>query len=532
MTSLAGLVYPINALPAARLLDKGIDVISHDPDAKFEAVRRYYERVDADLLFFFSDIVIQAEALGATLAYGPSSMPRVAARADMLPERTVSSPRMRGNAEVVTRLKAAFPGKPVAAMVYGPFTVAGQAAGEEVLMRACLREPALARAWVDTALDAAADYARLLLDAGADLLWISDPFAGLLSPERFPEFAGEALGSLFTTFSGTPSALHICGDTSRLLALILATGAGGVSFDQAMDLLSVEDAMPRGRAIIGNTDPLAVAEALSPSTVGEDVDSLVRTMGIHPDFSLSTGCALPPSTPVENAAAFVDAGHAAMLLLARHAALLHPLAATVERGEHATVPGLVETCMDAGVDPLTILESGLMRAVRKQSALHESGKSHLADILLMADALNAGMSRLGPHLPQTKASGPLMVLGTAAGDHHAIGKDVLAAVLKAQGIPVLDLGVDVSPQRFVKALEQTGAPLAGVSAFTSQARAALPSIVNAIRTGLATPVGVVIGGAAASQACVASVGADAYAKDAAGAVRVVKALLARLGTSA
>ncbi|WP_027189773.1 uroporphyrinogen decarboxylase family protein [Fundidesulfovibrio putealis] len=524
MSLLAGLVYPINSLPAARLSGRGIDVLCHDADAKLDAVARYYEQVDADLLFFFSDIVIQAEALGASLAYSPAGMPRVAAKTAIPAGPARTSARMEVNAAVTSGLKRAFPSKPVAGMVYGPFTVAGQAMGEEALMRACLTSPEEARAAVAKALEGALGYARLLLDAGADVLWVSDPFAGLLPPALFGQFAGDPLARLFDAHPDVPNAVHICGDIGQLLANVLDTGVQAVSFDQVMDLLAVEDAMPAGRIIIGNMDPLAVADAQSAGALAQEVDALAQTMGTHPAFSLSTGCALPPSTPVENAAAFVDAGHAAMRAVAPGASLLYGLSASVEAGDLESAAGIVDVCLCSGFDPLLVLGGGLMRAVRKQSALYEARKSHLADILLMTDALNAGMKRLSPHLPKT-SDAVRMVLGTAAGDHHAIGKDVVGAVLEAQGIKVLDLGVDAGADAFAKALAETGAPLAGISAFTSQARAALRAMVPAIREKAGRPVGILVGGAATSQGFAAEIGADAFAKDAAAAARVVKSLL-------
>jgi len=135
-------VFPINALPAAQLVSEGIDALSHSGGIKLKAVQRYYEQVDADLLFCFSDIAIQAEAMGAQVFFSPDSMPAVSRPGATLTRVDVrKNPRMRVNAEVIRGLKRTYPARPVAAMVYGPFTVAGQVAGEQQVLRAVVKNP-------------------------------------------------------------------------------------------------------------------------------------------------------------------------------------------------------------------------------------------------------------------------------------------------------------------------------------------------------------------------------------------------------
>lgn len=260
----AGLVFAINALPACQTVAVGLDRLCHDAQAKSRAVRRYYQEAPADLLFCLSDISIQAKALGARLAYAPDSLPVVTAPA--LVARSVRASqveRMRVNAQVLSDLGRDFPGRLRAAMVYGPFTVAGQVAGEQELLRSTLERPAWVHALLAQTLALALDYARLLLETGAEVLWVSDPLAALLPPRTFEEFAGQYLARLLEAHQG-PTALHICGDTSRIIDSMLATGAGGISFDQCLDLLALEDAIPPEVAIIGNLDPVEVLELASP----------------------------------------------------------------------------------------------------------------------------------------------------------------------------------------------------------------------------------------------------------------------------
>ena len=130
--SLGRKVFPINSLPACRLVDAGIDELSRNADVKFEAACRYYHAINADVLFYFSDIALQAEAMGAEVSYSRSAMPAIRKPAKCVETPPPSKvPGMAANADVLRRMAREFPGRHRAALVYGPFTVAGQVAGEQ-----------------------------------------------------------------------------------------------------------------------------------------------------------------------------------------------------------------------------------------------------------------------------------------------------------------------------------------------------------------------------------------------------------------
>jgi uroporphyrinogen-III decarboxylase len=246
MKSVFGQVFPINSLPACRLVSAGIDRISTDADVKFEACRRYYQQVDSDVLFFFSDIVIQAEAMGAPVSISEGAMPGVSAPAWFIDVPLPSDcPRMQVNVRTTRRLKTAFPEKKVSILVYGPFTVAGQLVGEQRILKNVVQKPDEVKTVLDKTLVLAKSYAAELMAAGADILWISDPLAALLPPGIFWSFAGRYLKEIFDSYSKTPSVLHICGDTTDILQQMAAIGVWAISFDQCMDLLRIEDELDR-----------------------------------------------------------------------------------------------------------------------------------------------------------------------------------------------------------------------------------------------------------------------------------------------
>jgi len=522
-------VFPINALPAAQLVSAGIDLLCHDRSLKSEAVRRYYDQVAADLLFFFSDIAIQAEAMGAPVRFAADEMPAVKAPAGTIhTPRADQVPRMVLNGQVVRDMRGAFAHRAIAAQVYGPFTVAGQLAGEQTLLRQVREAPDQVHGLLAKATQMAQAYAGLLLEAGADVLWISDPLAALLPPAAFEAFAGRYLRRILQLRPDGRTILHVCGDVSDLLAPMVATGAGGISFDQCMALMAVEDQVPDEVALIGNLDPVEGVAMASTETVAAATRELAGTMAIRSNFVLSTGCALPPATPLDNIKSFVDSGHAQLARMRPHATHLAVLAAAVAAGDEAATSAAIEQGQAAGQDPYLLLDAGLVRAVRQASARYEAKKCYLPEMLLTVDAFYRGIARLNAWMPPRKRSGPRVVLGTVRGDLHAIGKDLVRIMLEANGFDVLDLGVDVPDEQFLAAVQDNRCPIVGLSAFVTTARRRLPALIKAIRGSGGHGVRVIVGGAAVNTAIAAEAGADGYAREAVAAVK----LAGRLATEA
>ncbi len=526
--SLRNKVFPINALPSFQMVEAGIDDISWNADIKFEAVKKYYQQVDADILFYFSDIAIQAEAMGAKVCFSPDAMPSVempGSSVNVVPPATV--PRMAVNAQVLKRMAKEFPDRTLSTMVYGPFTVAGQLAGEQELLRGIVERPGEVLDLMEKCLACARDYGRYLLDAGAEVFWISDPLAALLPPDSFWRFAGEFLARLYDIHPTEPTVLHICGDTSQILKDMVKTGVRAISFDQCMDLLAYEDIVPKSVGIVGNIDPVEIIELAPPEEVAASTKDLVATMGVKDNFILSTGCALPPGTPIANVVRFIETGKRALSELTPHAQTLSRLSDAVHRGKRETVSALVSTSLKEETDPLMIVNSALMRAVRKGSACYESRQSFLPEILLMVDAFYQGFRTLEPHLGAAGDRPPQVILGTVKGDFHEIGKNLVRIILETNGVKVLDLGVNVPAGDFLAAVNTYEAPVVGLSAFITGARKQLVEIVNNFNRSDVRPVSIIVGGAAVNPQIAASIGTQGYARDAVGAVKLVKDILGK-----
>ncbi|MBI9074019.1 MAG: cobalamin-dependent protein [Desulfatibacillum sp.] len=519
-------VFPINALPSLQLVSANVGELCHSYEAKWEAVSRYYEEIPADLMFFFGDIVIQAEAMGAKVLFDPENMPAVKApTSSILTPQAVDAPRMAVNARVVRDMRRAFPHRSIAGQVYGPFTAAGQVAGEQAVLRNVREGQGELASLLEKATQVAKSYARLLLDAGADVLWISDPLAALLPPDAFEACAGQYLQQVFDLVNGGPSILHICGDVSGLIKPMIDTGTAGISFDQCMELMAVEDRLPEDVAIIGNLDPVDVVAMASPESVAESTRELAATMGILPNFILSTGCALPPGTPLANIAAFMEAGNQTLDQVGKHADQLRPIASAVSLGKNVETADLVKSALSRNMDPLLITQGGLIRSVRKASARYETKQCYLPEILLTVDAFYHGMEELRPLINKAGESSVQVIIGTIKGDLHSIGKDLVRIMLEANGFGVLDLGVDVSASRFAEAVHKHNPSIVGLSAFITSARRQLPAMIEDVRRAGDSGLKVIVGGAAVNGSIATEVGADGHSPEAVAAARLVRSFI-------
>ena len=204
---------------------------------------------------------------------------------------------------------------------------------------------------------------------------------------------------------------------------------------------------------------------------------------------------------------------------------LHPLTQAVIAGRRKDIPELVKQCLDAGEDAKSIVETRLVPGMAIIGEKFKKNEIFVPEMLVAARAMKEALKILEPMLvaagvrPEHTA-----VIGTVEGDLHDIGKNLVAMMWKGANMEVIDLGVNVPPAKFVEAIQQHKAHLAGLSSLLTTTMPAMRTTVKAIRdAGLTTKV--LIGGAPITQEFAAEIGADGYARDAGTAVDAAMALL-------
>ncbi len=206
--------------------------------------------------------------------------------------------------------------------------------------------------------------------------------------------------------------------------------------------------------------------------------------------------------------------------------MLHKMQDALMAGKKAEVEALVDQAIASGMSARQILNEGLIVGMERLGVLFKNNEVFIPEVLVAARAMNAGLTKLEPQLIKEKVEPKgLVLIGTVKGDLHDIGKNLVGMMLKGAGYKIIDLGTDVSPERFAAAAKEHGVQIVALSALLTTTMVQMKSIIQSLQAaGVKAPV--IVGGAPLTQEYAAQIGAQGYASDAASAVDIVNKLLA------
>jgi len=198
-------------------------------------------------------------------------------------------------------------------------------------------------------------------------------------------------------------------------------------------------------------------------------------------------------------------------------------------GNAPEVLQLTNAGLEMGITPESLLFDALIPSLEEVGARFERGDFFVPEMLIAGRAMAGALERLRPLLAETGVeSVGTFVMGTVKGDVHDIGKNLCNIMLEGAGFHVIDLGVQVSPEKFVAAVEEHQPDIVGFSAFLTTTMPMFKANINALeKAGLRDQVIVMVGGAPVTQEYADAVGADGYAADASTAVNRAKELMQR-----
>jgi 5-methyltetrahydrofolate--homocysteine methyltransferase len=199
-------------------------------------------------------------------------------------------------------------------------------------------------------------------------------------------------------------------------------------------------------------------------------------------------------------------------------------------GDAKTARAATEEALATGVDPLRLVNEFMSPAMDEVGARFERSEYFVPELLLSARAMKSGMELLRPLLA-ARGTEPVgrVVIGTVKGDLHDIGKNLVAALLEGGGFEVHDLGVNVSPEKFLEAVKLFNAQILGMSALLTTTMLSMKGPIAALETaGLRDSVKIIVGGAPITADFARQIGADGYGASAVEAVAIARELVAKI----
>jgi 5-methyltetrahydrofolate--homocysteine methyltransferase len=189
---------------------------------------------------------------------------------------------------------------------------------------------------------------------------------------------------------------------------------------------------------------------------------------------------------------------------------------SILEGQHKQVVVDVQAALDAGVNPVLILNEGMIAAMAEVGRLFEVGEYYVPEMLISARAMQAGLGILKPLLKEAdvKPAGKV-IIGTVKGDLHDIGKNLVAMMLEGAGFEIKDMGTDVTPEKFVDEVKGGNVDIVALSALLTTTMPNMKATIDALKAaGVRETVKVIIGGAPVTDSYAQQIGADGYSPDA------------------
>lgn len=208
-------------------------------------------------------------------------------------------------------------------------------------------------------------------------------------------------------------------------------------------------------------------------------------------------------------------------------AVFEKMVSAVYSGDGSSVVKLIQKALDQGVSPGDIVDKGLIKGMDAVGIDFKEGTLFIPEVLIAAQSMHEGMNMVRPLLTEKSTAGlGKFVIGTVQGDLHDIGKNLVAMMMEGAGFEVVDLGIDVPVEKFVKVVKGSQPKILGLSALLSTTMPVMEDTIKELKeAGLRDKVKVLVGGAPVSRNFAEKIGADGYASDAAGTVNEARKIL-------
>ena len=301
----------------------GIDMIGHnvldavtDGEVHYRAIKTLSEAFPSAACCTIMDLTIEAEAFGAKILFSEDAIPSVDGQllknvADIvnlqIPDMTAA--RLPEIIKACTLAAEGVTDRPVFGGVIGPYSLAGRLYGMTELMIGCMCEPETMHRLLEKCTEFLVAYCTHLKATGINGLVMAEPAAGLISAEDCMTFSSSYIRRIVEAVQDDHFifVLHNCGTSGHCAHAMADTGARALHFGNKADMVEVLKKIPSEVLVMGNLSPVELFLQASPERMYQETMALLEKVSAFPNFVLSSGCDVPPHTPMENITAFYKA---------------------------------------------------------------------------------------------------------------------------------------------------------------------------------------------------------------------------------
>ena len=307
---------PIMTSPGISLIGAAPPDVFRSGKLQAEAVAALAAKTPQAAALTMMDLSVEAEAFGASVKFGDEENPTVSSTVvneplenETLPVPSVGTARTAENLLAATLCAEKITDRPTLGGMIGPFSLAGRLADMSKMMLWAALEPVATHTLLEKTTRFLIEYAKAFKATGCNGLIIAEPAAGLISPKMSQEFSANYLKRIIDAVKDESFVvvLHNCGRTEKMVDVMLSTDASALHVGNAVDICNILPQVPKNVPVMGNLDPSALFRLSTPETMYEATTVLLTRTAEFPNFVLSSGCDIPPGTPLENVQAFFHA---------------------------------------------------------------------------------------------------------------------------------------------------------------------------------------------------------------------------------
>jgi len=308
---------PILSFPGVQLTGISVSDLVRDAMLQAKCMKAVADKWDTLASVSLMDLSVEAEAFGSPVRFSDAEVPTVSGaivtdedELAKLQIPSVGAGRTGIYVETIKKAKKLITDRPVFAGILGPYSLAGRLMDLTEIMMLCYDEPELVHGVLEKVTQFQIEYGKAMRETGADGIIMAEPAAGILSPPMMGEFSTPYVKRIIEAVE-TENCMfiyHNCGNsTLTLTKQILDTGAKAFHFGNAIDLSEMLKLIPGDKLVMGNVDPAGQFRTGTPLSVREATIAVLEKCSKAPNFIISSGCDIPPASPIENIDAFFEA---------------------------------------------------------------------------------------------------------------------------------------------------------------------------------------------------------------------------------